>query len=310
MLDPKLLATFREVAVRGSFSAAADELSFTQPAVSQHIARLEKDLGTRLLERDARAVTLTPAGETLLRHADSLLEAMRRARVEVQAAAGQGRPCVRVGAFPTAASSLIPGAARELRSRNPGVDLQLQVLEPDDAEDALLAGSLDVGMGLESDVRPVVERIGLEHILIGEDPFVVALPPDHRLAGRSSIRLEDLCDDPWISPGTGHCADSDIVARAWLSAGFEADVRVSLEDYDAVLGLVEAGVGVALVPTLALVSRRGDVVIRPIHGRPPARRILAAMRAGERDPLVDRFVESLRMAAQRLLVTADLARVA
>jgi DNA-binding transcriptional LysR family regulator len=306
MLDPKLLATFREVAVRGSFSAAAEELSFTQPAVSQHIARLERDVGTRLLERDARAVTLTPAGETLLRHADSLLEAMRRARVEVEAAAGQGRPCVRVGAFATAASSLIPGAARELRSRNPGVDLQLQVMEPDESEDALLAGSLDIGMGLESDVRPVVERIGLEHVMIGEDPFVVALPPDHRLAGRSSIRLEDL----WMSPGSGHCADSDVVARAWQTAGIEADVRVTLEDYDAILGLVEAGVGVALVPTLALVSRRGDVVIRPIHGRPPARRILASMRAGERDPLVDRFAEALRVAAQRLLIAPDMARVA
>lgn len=310
MLDPKLLATFREVAVRGSFSAAAEELSFTQPAVSQHIARLERDLGTRLLERDARAVTLTPAGETLLRHADALLEAMRRARTEVQAASGQGRPCVRVGAFATAASSLIPGAARELRARTPGVDLQLQVLEPDESEDALLVGSLDIGMGIESDVVPTVERIGLEHVLIGEDPFVVAMPPDHRLAGRSSIRIEDLADDPWMTPTGGHCSDCDIVARACRAAGFDPDVRVTLDDYDAMMGLVEAGMGVALVPTLALVNRRGDVVTRPIHGRPPARRILAAMRAGERDPLVDRFVEALRVAAQRLLIAPDLARVA
>src|SRR3954449_3836528 len=141
MLDLKLLTTFREVAVRRSFSDAAAVLSFTQPAVSQHISRLEESLGTRLLERDARGVKLTPSGETLLRHASLLLDASRRAEEEVRLAAGigrargpaarpgageearraagPGRARVRVAAFATAAAGLLPGATRELRARRP-----------------------------------------------------------------------------------------------------------------------------------------------------------------------------------------------
>src|SRR3954452_18923524 len=117
MLDLKLLTTFREVAVRRSFSDAAAVLSFTQPAVSQHISRLEESLGTRLLERDAPGVKLTPSGETLLRHASLLLDASRRAEEEVRLAAGIGRARVRVAAFATAAAGLLPGAKRELGAR-------------------------------------------------------------------------------------------------------------------------------------------------------------------------------------------------
>src|SRR4051812_11129464 len=140
MLDLKLLTTFREVAVRRSFSDAAAALSFTQPAVSQHIGRLEDALGTRLLERDARGVSLTPSGETLLRHASLLLDAARRAEDEVRLAAGIGRARVRVAAFATAAAGLLPGATRELRARRPDAELALQVIEDQPALDALQAG--------------------------------------------------------------------------------------------------------------------------------------------------------------------------
>ena len=141
MLDLKLLTTFREVAVRGSFSDAAAALDFTQPAVSQHISRLESTLGVRVLERSARGVSLTPAGEVLVRHASALLDAARRAEEAVREAAGVGRAQVRVAAFPSAAAGLLPGATRELRNRRPDAELTLQVLEDEPAVDALLAGA-------------------------------------------------------------------------------------------------------------------------------------------------------------------------
>src|SRR3954466_14878831 len=119
MLDLKLLTTFREVAVRGSFSDAAAALDFTQPAVSQHISRLESALGTRVLERSARGVTLARAGEVLVRHASALLDAARRAEEAVREAAGVGKANVRVAAFPSAAAGLLPAAARELRAPRP-----------------------------------------------------------------------------------------------------------------------------------------------------------------------------------------------
>src|SRR5216117_192022 len=100
MLDPRLLASFREVAVRRSFSAAAEALGFTQPAISQHVSRLEKALGVRLLERDARGVHPTPAGEALLRGADQVLEQMRRLETDVRTAAGKAPHALRLGAFP------------------------------------------------------------------------------------------------------------------------------------------------------------------------------------------------------------------
>ena len=125
MLDLKLLTTFREVAVRGSFSDAAAALDFTQPAVSQHISRLESSLGVRVLERSARGVSLTPAGEVLVRHASALLDAARRAEEAVREAGGVGRAQIRVAAFPSAAAGLLPGATRELRNRRPDAELTL-----------------------------------------------------------------------------------------------------------------------------------------------------------------------------------------
>src|SRR5687767_14411261 len=142
MLDPRLLTTFREVAVRGSFSAAADALGFTQPAISQHIARLEKALGVKLLDRDARSVRPTLAGETLLRGADAVLEQLRRLETDVRAAAGQARPALRVGAFQTTAAGLLPGAVMELRSRHPDVLIDLTIVDPSPAVEQLSAGTL------------------------------------------------------------------------------------------------------------------------------------------------------------------------
>src|SRR5688572_30777586 len=123
MLDLKLLETFREVATRGSFSAAADALSFTQPAVSQHIARLEKQLGTKLLERESRGLSLTEAGAAMLQHTEALLDAARRAEDDVRAHGGVHVPTVRLAAFPSAAAGLVPMAFRELRAAHPSLRL-------------------------------------------------------------------------------------------------------------------------------------------------------------------------------------------
>jgi len=161
MLDLKLLTTFREVAVRGSFSDAATALDFTQPAVSQHISRLESALGVRVLERNARGVSLTPAGEVLVRHASALLDAARRAEEAVRDAAGIGRAQVRVAAFPSAAAGLLPGATRELRGRRPDAELTLQVNELEGALDALLAGRVDVAVIVDSSLSPAKRRAGV-----------------------------------------------------------------------------------------------------------------------------------------------------
>ena len=192
MLDLRLLETFREVAARGSFSAAAEALSFTQPAVSQHIARLEKQLGTRLFDRDARGVTPTRAGATLLRHAETLLEAARRAEADARAAAGLHVPEVHIGSFATAAAGLVPMALQELRSSHPGLRPKLRIIEDEPALDELAVGRLDLALLIGSDLNPTPVRAGITAEVVFEDPMLVALPAGHPLAHRAVLELEAL----------------------------------------------------------------------------------------------------------------------
>jgi DNA-binding transcriptional LysR family regulator len=297
--------------VRGSFSEAAAALDFTQPAVSQHISRLESALGVRVLERSARGVTLTAAGEVLVRHASALLDAARRAEEAVREAGGVGRAQVRVSAFPSAAAGLLPGATRELRARRPDAEMTLQVLENEPALEALLAGRIDVATLVQSPLAPLPVRPGVEYVPVADDELRVAVAADHPLATRASVTLEELCEEPWlITEVAGTCADSNVVLNAFRDAGFDPNVRFSSDDYQALQGMAASGIGVALIPTIATVSARSDVVVLPLRGRAPARQILAAVRTGEQNPLVEHMIESLRSAARFLGRRAALSAVA
>jgi len=254
---------------------------------------------------------LTPAGEVLVRHASALLDAARRAEEAVREAAGIGRAQVRVGAFPSAAAGLLPGATRELRARRPDAELTLQVLEEEAALDALLAGRIDVATIVQSALSPSKPRVGVEYIPISDDELRVAVAADHPLATRASVALEELRDEPFlITEVAGTCADSNVVLHAFRDAGFDPLVRFSSDDYQALQGMAASGIGVALIPTLALTSSRSDVVVLPLRGRAPARQILAAVRTGEQDPLVEHLIESLRRAARALAGVPNLVAVA
>ena len=312
MLDLKLLTTFREVAVRGSFSDAATALDFTQPAVSQHIARLESALGVRVLERNARGVSLTPAGEVLVRHASALLDAARRAEEAVRDAAGVGRAQVRVAAFPSAAAGLLPGATRDLRTRRPDAEMTLAVHELEPALDALQAGRVDVALIVESPLSPSTPRAGIDYLPVCSDELRLAVAADHPLATRVSVGLEELQgEDFLITEVSGTCADSNVVLHAFRDAGYEPSVSFESDDYQALQGMAASGIGVALIPTIALMSSRPDIVVLPLRGRAPARQIVAAVRSGgEIDPLVEHLIEALRNAAHRLAHGGALVAVA
>jgi DNA-binding transcriptional LysR family regulator len=301
MLDLKLLTTFREVALRRSFSDAATALGYTQPAVSQHVSRLEAAVGVRLLERDARAVRPTPAGELLLQRAAGLLDAARRAEDDVREAGGLGRATVRIAAFPTVAAGLLPGATRDLRARRPDLRIDMRVLEPEPAIDELIAGRVDLATIIDSELQPMGVRAGIEHVHLCDDPLMLVMSGEHPFAGRSCVGLEELAEEPWLLPDVGGtCPDSNIILRACRDAGFEPDVRLAFDDYPALQGMAAAGVGIALIPSLATANLRADVAVLPLRGRPPERRIQAAVRLGEADPNVDHVIEALRAAARAL----------
>ena len=299
MFDARLLSVFREVATRGSFSDAATALSFTQPAISQQIARLERQLGTRLLTRDARGVTLTPAGEILLRHAETVLAQLRAAESEVLAVTGVERPRLRVGAFPSAAASIMPPALAELRATHPEADVAMRVVEDADAIDALRRGELDVAMVLDSELMPLDLPAGIEAVPVLDDPLLIALPYSHRLAGRSAISLADLREEDWMVCGVGGtCVDSNVVLRACDTAGFEPRITFETDDYSAIMGMVASGMGVALIPSLALVSAREDIAIRPMRDARPVRRVRAAVAVDRPSALVDALLDVLRQAGR------------
>jgi DNA-binding transcriptional LysR family regulator len=275
MLDVRRLRVLKEVAARGSFSAAADALAYTQSAVSQQIAALEREAGTRLVERGARGVHLTDAGRTLVEHAEVILARLADAEAELEALAGLRGGRLRLASFPSAAATIAPKAIACFRDRHPAVELALVPAEPEDALAMLRAGEVDVALDIRAPfIGPRNDGIERTHLL--DDPLYVALPVEHPLAGKRTLKLEDLAEEPWILASTGNCPDSSIFLRACQKAGFEPQIAFNSDDYPAIQGFVAAGVGVSFLPDLALITVRDDVVIRSLGPRPPVRRIFAA----------------------------------
>jgi DNA-binding transcriptional LysR family regulator len=274
MDDLRLLKVLREVALRGSFSAAAEALSYSQPAVSQQIARLEAQVGVKLLERRHKGIELTAAGEALVRHTERILAQLAEAQAELTDIATSARGRLQIAAFATAAGTIVPRAVSAFRRLRPGVHVDLQLMDPPQSIPALRRGDFDLAVVEEGgfEEEPSLEGLGVERLM--DDVLFAALPVDHPLATRRAIALADLVHEDWMLVGLqGTCADSNIVLRACQQAGFEPRVAYISDDYFAIQGLVASGMGVALVPGLALVSSREDVAVRPLRGRPPYRRI-------------------------------------
>ena len=150
MLDVRRMRVLREVAARGSFSAAAESLSYTQSAVSQQIAALEREAGTTLVERSARGVRLTDAGRVLVEHADAILARLAAAEAELEAIAGLRGGRLRLTTFPSAGATIMPVAIARFRERHPAVDPALQIAEPPDGLAQLKAGETDIALIIQA----------------------------------------------------------------------------------------------------------------------------------------------------------------
>jgi DNA-binding transcriptional LysR family regulator len=280
MLSVARLRILKEVAYRGSFSAAAEALSYTQSAVSQQIATLEAEAGMPLLERHPRGVTLTAAGQTLVGHAEGILARLEATEAALAAIAGLRGGRLRVASFPTAGATLLPRAIATFRAAHPDVELTLAEGEPEQIAPRLRAGELDVALLYEfAGESPLHEDMARVELL--EDPMSLALAREHPLAGKERIHLEELAEDAWVQTSrSSPCALH--VVRSCHAAGFEPHVAFESDDYQTVQGLVAAGVGVALIPRLALSVVRDDIVIRALSPAPPVRSVIAATAAGSR----------------------------
>jgi molybdate transport repressor ModE-like protein len=293
MLDVRRMRVLREVAQRGSFSAAADALSFTQSAVSQQIAALEREAGAVLVERSARGVRLTEAGEAVVRHTDAILARLEEAEAELEAIAGLRGGRLRLASFESAAATVMPVAIARFTQAHPAVELSMSLMEPEEALPAMRAGDIDLAVTFGAGRAGDRERDGFEHVHLLEDPMYLVLGADHPLARRRGVRLADLAGEAWIG-GPADCECNRLISRACARAGFDPRIAFETDDYSAVQGFVAAGVGVSIIAELGLRSIRDDIVVRPLGRETPVRQIFASVAKGYRSPATAAMLDVLR----------------
>ena len=279
MLHVGRLRVLSEVVGRGSFSGAAEALSYTQSAVSQAIARLEAETGTALVVRDRQGVRPTAAGATLVEHAETILAQIDAAEADLSAVLGVRIGRLRMASFPSAGATLMPLAIATFRERHPDVALTLAEGEPEEIAPRLRGGEFDLALLFEFPGARERPGAGLRTVALLEDPMHVALPAAHPLADKPALTLAELRDQDWVQTSApSPCARH--VVRSCLAAGFEPHVTFESDDYETVQGLVAAGVGVALIPRLALTRVRPGIVVRELAPRSPARTVVAATTGG------------------------------
>lgn len=299
-MDTSLLVTFREVAERGSFTAAAGALGYTQSAVSRQIAALEAEAGAPLFDRiPRRGVRVTDAGRALLPHAEAVLERLRSARGEIEALRDLQSGPLRVGAFPTANADLIPRALAALRSEHPGISPSLIEGTSPRQLARLEAGDLHVAV-VSADARFPLEAgrvVELSHLL--DEPMLVALPEAHRFAPRRSLRLADLAAERWIA---GDRTVQDPLRTLAPELAERGQIEFVAREWTAKQGLVAAGFGVTLVPALAASTVREGVALVALHGDDaPARAVYSATLKGAAiSPAVAAFIPALRQVVTEL----------
>src|SRR4051794_14650839 len=304
MFDVKQLRVLKAVADHGSFSAAADALSYSQPAISQQVAALEKRAGTTLVDRGSRGVRLTDAGQALVEHAEVVIARLAAAEAELEAIAGIRGGRVRLASFPTAGASLLPPAVAEFTTRHPDVELSFVEREPEEAAQMLRGAELEIAIVFDYDLLTgqEFERFyeGIEMRRLVDDPMYLALPRDHPLARKRRVSLDDVADETWIQESGAHSWCGGFHEAVCAQAGFSPKVGFRSDDYNVVQGLVAAGVGISLLPGLSLTNVREDIVIRSLGPQAPARQIAAGTLAGRyRSPATSAMLAILDEVANR-----------
>lgn len=280
----------------GSFSAAARELGCTQPAVSQQMKALESSAGTTLLIRTGREMRLTQAGEALVRHASGILAGLTAAEEEVAAIAGLRAGRVRLVSFPSGSSSLVPGALAALRAAHPGTRVSLVEAEPPRSVEMLRDGDCDIALAFRYGT-PGAEWDDLVVRPLLTDRLIGLVPEGHGLADRDEVGIGELAGEPWIA-GCPRCRRQ--LVEVCEASGFTPRIDFATDDYPAVIGLVGAGLGVAVLPALAIESVRPRGA-RTVTVEPAIEREIVALTLPDlaQVPAVAATLDQLSLAAAR-----------
>jgi DNA-binding transcriptional LysR family regulator len=292
MFDLTRLRVLHAVARHGTLAAAAQALHLTPSAVSQQMAKLEREAGCALAERQGRRLRLTDEGRALATHAHRILAAVEEASADLDERRGRVLGTVTIGAFPTAARGLLPAVLRTCAKNHPDLQLHLREVEPYTAMGLLTAGDLDLVVSQDWENLPAATPNRLTSTDLGHDIADIALPADHPLSGRDSIAMPELAAEPWITSTRG------TVCHDWLTNTFRRDGHEPLIAHQAAefptqLALVAAGLGVAVLPRLAADSVPAGVRLVPVE---PAlsRRVFAVWREeAARRPAIRAVVAAL-----------------
>ncbi|MEU8886637.1 LysR family transcriptional regulator [Streptomyces sp. NPDC048442] len=293
MLDLSRLRALHAVSVHGSVAGAATALGYTPSAVSQQIAKLERETRTKLVERRGRGIALTEEAVQLAATAHELLSIVERAETALEERRGLPGGRLTVGAFASAARGLMPGVLAELARRHPALDARMTEVDPHLSVDLVAKGALDLAVAHDWDIAPLPAPEGVEQAVIGDDPCDLLVPAGHPLAGRTDVRREELAAERWICqpPGT---VCHDWLMRTLRTAGYEPDVAHQAEENHTQLALIAAGLGIAMIPRLG----RGELpegVLAVRLDPVPTRRLYALWRTGAaRRPAIRETVRTLQ----------------
>ncbi|GFH37898.1 LysR family transcriptional regulator [Streptomyces pacificus] len=274
MLDVTRLRVLAAVARHGSVTAAARALGYAQPSVSHHLARLEAETGSRLVQRVGRGVRLTGAGRMLAERAEEILGRLEAAEDELAAHTGLHAGRVRLAAFPSALGTFVPPAAAAFAAAHPDVELRLTEAEPPEATRLLRSGEVDIALLFDYSgpySGPPAAEDGLRRTPLLTEPVYLVTP-----AGLPGDRIGDHATRRWIT-GCERCRTR--LVRCCEAAGFTPDIAFTTDDYVAVQALVAAGLGVTTLPGLALAARL-DHAVRPVR-LPDQERVVSAAVHGE-----------------------------
>ncbi|MBA8825097.1 DNA-binding transcriptional LysR family regulator [Saccharopolyspora lacisalsi] len=299
MIDPRRLQVLRALADHGTVRAAAETLYLTPSAVSQQLTALESEVGQSLLTRRGRRVRLTAAGELLAQHAKAVLAELERAEASLAACSAGTVGRVEVASFASAITQVVAPTIAGLAATEPDVTVLVRDAEAHNSLMMLLTGDIDIAVSMEysSTLQPDHRRLTRYPLYV--EPFDVVLPPGHRLGDRSTVSLDDLRESDWIVPLPDNPCRS-VTQTCCENAGFAPRITHTSDDFHAVVALVAAGTGVALVPRTAVGGDHGALV-RPVAEQPPTRRVFAAVQSGrEEHPLLRVVLDGLLHTAKGL----------
>ncbi|WP_066360922.1 LysR family transcriptional regulator [Herbidospora mongoliensis] len=306
MLDLHRLKALHAVATYGSVGAAAEALMVTPSAISQQLAKLEKETGAVLVERNGRGVKLTDAAGLLAEHAERILALVETAEADFEALRGAVVGRLSIAAFPTAARGIFPAALKVLHDQHPDLGLLFWEREPERMIREVSRGEIDLAVVQDWLNRPMAMPEGLSRHALLDDVADIAVPADHLLADRREIALADLPDDRWITSAPNTVCH-DFLLFLVRSAGKEPDIVCMADEYPTQLALVAGGHGHALIPRLGRGVVPEGVRIIPILPR-PTRRIYAVWRTdAARRPAIRAAVDALRTVCTQLETTLRLA---